>query len=187
MKTENTALLLIDIQNDYFPGGKMELSGTVDAGDNAGRILDACRMRGITVVHIQHLSVRAGAGFFIPGTEGAEINRVVAPIPGETVIQKNFPNSFRNTDLLDYLKNRNITELLICGMMTHMCIDATVRAAFDYGFECTVAGDACATRNLSQDGVEIPALHVHHAFLAALGSVYAKRLNTGDLIKFITI
>lgn len=180
---KDTALLLIDIQNDYFPGGRMELDGAVEAGNNAGKILSHCREAGIPVVHIQHLSVRAGATFFIPGTEGMEINRCVAPISGEKIIQKNFPNSFRQTGLAEYLEKLNIKKLIICGMMTHMCVDATVRAAFDYGYDCTVAGDACAAKELVHGSTTISALHVHGAFLAALGSVYAEIQNTTEFIK----
>lgn len=180
---KGTALLLIDIQNDYFPGGRMELDGSVEAGINAGKILSRCREAGIPVVHIQHLSVRPGAAFFIPGTEGADINRCVAPLKGEKIIQKNFPNSFRNTELLEYLRSENVKKLIICGMMTHMCVDATVRAAFDYGFECIVAGDACATRDLVNGEVRVPALHVHNAFLAALGSVYAEIQTAAELMQ----
>jgi len=179
----NSALLLIDIQNDYFPGGKMELTGSVEAGINAGKILSRCREAGIPVIHIQHLSVRPGAAFFIPGTEGADIHVSVAPLRGEKIIQKNFPNSFRNTELLEYLRSKNVNKLIICGMMTHMCVDATVRAAFDYGFECIVAGDACAARDLVNVDVRVPALHVHNAFLAALGAVYAEIQTAAELIK----
>jgi nicotinamidase-related amidase len=180
---KDTALLLIDIQNDYFPGGRMELDGAVGAGNNAGKILSHCREANIPVVHIQHLSVRQGATFFIPGTEGAEINRSVTPMPGEKIMQKNFPNSFRQTGLAEYLEKLSIKKLLICGMMTHMCVDATVRAAFDSGYTCMVAADACAAKELVHGSTTISALHVHGAFLAALGSVYAEIQNTTEFIK----
>ncbi len=180
---KDTALLFIDIQNDYFPGGRMELDGAVEAGKNAGKILSHCREINMAVIHIQHLSARQGATFFIPGTEGAEINRCVAPVPGEKIIQKNFPNSFRQTGLSEHLEKLNIKKLIICGMMTHMCVDATVRAAFDLGYTCMVAADACATKELVHEGVTISALHVHGAFLAALGSVYAEIQNTTEFMK----
>ncbi len=180
---KDTALLIIDVQNDYFPGGSMELSGAEDAGARAGVLLAACRDRGIPVIHVQHLSVRPGAAFFIPGTSGADINSSVSPWSGEKIIRKNFPNSFRNTELGELLEEKNVKRLIICGMMTHMCIDATVRAAFDLGYQCRVAGDACATRNLAHGGITVPALHVHNAFLAALGSVYAEISTVGGIIE----
>ncbi|TSA00023.1 MAG: cysteine hydrolase [Rhodocyclaceae bacterium] len=176
------ALVLIDIQNDYFPGGAMTLEASVAAGLCAGQLLTACRERKIPVVHIQHLSTRPGASFFVPDSVGAELHACVAPIAGEMVIRKNFPNSFRNTGLLEVLQRLGIKELLICGMMTNMCIDATVRAAADLGFRCRLAHDACAARPLSFNGVEVPATQVHAAFVAGLQGLYAEVASVEDLV-----
>jgi nicotinamidase-related amidase len=178
-----TALLLIDIQNDYFPNGAIELEGSLKAGRLAGEMLQCFRQWNLPVVHIQHLSLRPGASFLLPGTEGACLHDTVGPLPSEIVIQKHFPNSFRETDLLVRLQKEKVTNLTICGMMTHMCVDATVRAAFDYGFSCTVVHDACATRALSFGGLHIPAASVHGAFLAALGSVYARIASAKDAVR----
>jgi nicotinamidase-related amidase len=177
-----TALVLIDIQNDYFPGGKMELAGAVEASLRAREVLNLFREKKMGAVHVQHLSVRPGATFFLPGTQGAAIHENVAPLPGEPVIEKNFPNSFRDTRLLAHLEKGGVKHLILCGMMTHMCVDATTRAAFDYGLQCTLLHDACATRDLSFGDETVPAAHVHAAFLAALNGVYAKVVETGELI-----
>lgn len=177
-----TALLLIDIQNDYFPGGKMELSGSTEAGLRAAEILSAFRERKLPVIHIRHISARPGATFFLPGTVGSEIHASVSPAPGETVIEKNYPNSFRDTPLLEHLRKNGTGSLVIAGMMTHMCVDATTRAAFDLGFACTLAHDACATRNLSFEDRTVPAEHVHAAFLSALSGIYAKVVSTGEFL-----
>ncbi len=174
-----SALLIIDIQNDYFPSGRMELEGSIEAGRRAGKVLAYYRKRGLPVFFIQHLMMRPNAGFLLPDTDGAEIHESVKPLPGEAIIQKHYPNSFRDTSLLERLKAEDIGRLVICGMMTHMCVDATVRAAFDYGFECIVLGDACATRSLTYQDTVVPAEHVHGAFLAALGAVYG-RVETVD-------
>ncbi len=176
----NTALLLIDIQNDYFPNGAMELEGSSDAGRRAGEILQCFRQRHLPVVHVRHLSLRPGSTFFLPGTDGARIHEAVTPLPGETVIEKHFPNSFRETGLLDHLRKEKVTHLMIGGMMTHMCVDATVRAAFDFGFSCAVLYDACATRALTFGNLQIPAASVHGAFLASLGSMYARIMSVHD-------
>lgn len=178
----NSALLIIDIQNDYFPGGKMELEGSIEAGLRAKQILSICRENSVPVIHVQHFSNRPGATFFIPGTTGVEINECVKPLENELIIRKNFPNSFRNTSLMDYLKTNSIDTLVIAGMMTHMCIDATTRAAFDHGFNCILVGDACATRTLTFNGKSVPAENVHNAFLAAIGSVYAKVIRAEDIL-----
>lgn len=168
------ALLIVDIQNDYFPGGAMELDGSAQAADRAGRLLRHFRQASKPVVHIQHLSTRPGATFFLPDTKGAEIHPSVAPIDGETVFRKNYPNAFRDTPLLEHLRQHRIDQLVIAGMMTHMCIDTTTRAAADLGFQCFLAHDACATRSLSFGGTTVPAAQVHAAFLAALNGAFAK-------------
>jgi nicotinamidase-related amidase len=177
------ALLLIDIQNDYFPKGAMELEGSTEAGRRAGAMLKRFRDDNLLVVHIQHISIRPGATFFLPDTEGVLFHETVRLMPGETVIQKYYPNSFRGTMLLDHLKKEQVGHLTIGGMMTHMCVDATVRAAFDHGFACTVLHDACATRALTFGEQTIPAAHVHGAFLAALDAVYARISGVGEVME----
>jgi nicotinamidase-related amidase len=177
----DTALLVIDIQNDYFPGGAMELEGADAAGAKAGEAVARFRKEGKPVIHVRHLSVRPGSTFFIPGTKGADIHSSVAPKSGETVIEKNFPNSFRNTGLKDVLEKQGIQNLVVAGMMTHMCVDASVRQAADLGYKITLLGDACATRAQTYGGEKVPARQVHAAFLAALNGFYAKVVNTHEL------
>ncbi|MDA8307882.1 MAG: cysteine hydrolase family protein [Deltaproteobacteria bacterium] len=179
----NSALILIDIQNDYFPGGRMELTGADEAGKAAGRLLADFRRHGLPVVHVQHVSTREGAGFFLPGTEGVHFHQSVAPLEGETVIQKGFPNSFRSTELENVLQKDGIKQLVICGMMSHMCVSATVRAAFDLGYQCLVAHDACATRSLVFDGREIGADHVHAVSMAAMGGLFARVMKVDEVIE----
>jgi nicotinamidase-related amidase len=183
----NQALLLIDIQNDYFPGGAMELVGSPEAGAQAGTLLRVFREKALPVIHIQHLSTRPGATFFLPHTRGVEIHSSVAPSRDEIVIQKNFPNSFRGTPLLEYLRERHITQLVIGGMMTHMCIDSTTRAAADLGFECFLAGDACATKSLSFSGVTVPGASVQAAFLASLNGLFAKVQSVEELCSSLVL
>lgn len=180
MSAPNTALLLIDIQNDYFPGGRMELVGSLEAGGKAAAALQAFRERGWPLVHVRHESLRPTATFFLPGTTGAEIHESLRPHPGEAVVTKHFPNSFRETGLWELLESLTVGRILIAGMMTHMCVDATTRAAFDLGLGCTVLSDACATRSLTFGDRTVAAADVHAAFLAALGSAYAQVVTTGE-------
>ena len=177
----NTALLLIDIQKEYFENGALELVNPIAASENAQKLLEKFRKDNGTIVHVQHISAE-GAPIFIKGTAGVEIHENVKPLEGEKVITKQFPNSFRDTDLLEYLQSKGITHLVIAGMMTHMCIDAGTRAAVDYGFECTVIGDACATKDLQIKDQEVKAVDVHNAFLAALEFFYATILTTEDYL-----
>ena len=175
------ALVVIYIQNDYFPGGKMELEGADAAAQKAAGAIAHFRKSGLPIFHVRHLSVRPGATFFIPGTAGADIHAAVRPAQGETVIEKNFPNSFRATGLERALKESGASELVVAGMMTHMCVDASVRAAADLGYKVTLLGDACATRAQSFGGETLPARQVHHAFLAALNGFYAKVIASHEL------
>jgi nicotinamidase-related amidase len=175
-------LLLVDIQNDYFPGGRMELAGIDAAAAQARKLLEVFRTRQWPTCHIQHVSVRPGASFFQAGTAGVEIHPNLAPRPGEKVMIKHFPNSFRDTGLPEILAAAGVAELVICGAMSHMCIDATTRAAADLGFACTVIHDACATRDLAFGETVIPAAQVHGAFMAALGSFYARVVSLEEFL-----
>ena len=175
------ALVIVDIQNDYFPGGAMENVGATQAAAQAQLLLDAFRSKSLPVIHIQHLSTRPGATFFLPGTAGAEIHESVRPLNGESLFQKHFPSAFRETPLLEHLRKEKITGLAIAGIMTHMCIDTTTRAAADLGFSCQLAQDACATRALAFNGVQVPAQSVQAAYLAGLNGPFAKVMPAGEI------
>jgi nicotinamidase-related amidase len=107
----------------------MELVGSEKASKNAKTILEFFRDKKSPIVHIQHIATSPTATFFLSDTEGVKINKNVEPKGDEKVIIKHYPNSFRETELLDFLRSMQISELVICGMMTHMCIDTTTRAA----------------------------------------------------------
>ncbi len=177
-----TALLLIDLQNDYFENGAMPLFRAEDAVQQAARVLKSFRAKHEQVVHIQHIATRSTATFFLPDTVGAEMHLSVKPEHNEAVIVKHYPNSFRETELLETLQQKGITHLVVCGMMTHMCVDATVRAAKDLGFEITLIGDACATRNQEWNNEEVPAAMVHTSFLSALSYFYANVVTANNFL-----
>ncbi len=183
MKLSNdTALLIIDMQNEYFEGGKMPLSGINEAASNAEELLKFFRENGLHVLHVQHFSNKKESPVFVPGSKEVEINKSVTPVESETVIKKNFPNSFRETSLHEELESRHIKNLVICGAMSHMCIDTTVRAANDLGYMNTVIGDACATRDLSFNNEVIPAIDVHNSFMAAFQWGFAQVKRTAEFI-----
>ncbi|MBG1264601.1 cysteine hydrolase family protein [Nostoc commune] len=175
-----TALILIDIQVDYFPNGKWELFGMEAAAQNAGKLLTGFRERNLPLFHIQHIAKNPDAPFFVAGTHGAEIHESVQPRENEKVIQKEFPNSFLQTSLLDDLHHDGIEKVVICGAMSNMCIDATTRAASDFGFKCVVAHDACAAKELEFLDHIIPAPEVHGSFMAGLALAYAKVVPTSE-------
>jgi nicotinamidase-related amidase len=175
------ALLLIDIQRDYFPGGAFPLVAPEAAAANAARVLAGFRAAGEPVVHLQHIWDAPDALFMRPGTDGVEIHPAVAPADGEPVLRKSEPNGFLQTGLEDQLRGRRIDELVVAGMMSSMCVDATVRAAVDLGFTTTVVHDACAAPDLEFGGEAIPGRTVHAAFMAALGDGYAALVAADEL------
>lgn len=180
-----SGLILVDIQNDYFPGGNMELVRMNEASTNAKDLLSLFRKNQWPTFHIQHIAEHEGATFFLPNTEGNKLHENIKPLPQETIIQKKFPNSFRETKLQKELKKAEVEQVVICGAMSHMCIDATTRAAADLGYSCVVVHDACATRHLEFGNIKISAEKVHGSFMAALGSAYATILSFKEFLSTI--
>lgn len=176
-----TALVIVDIQNDYFPNGAMELVDPAKAAANARTLLDAFRANGQPIIHIQHENPNPDLPFLLPGTEGQKIHPEVQPAKGETVIVKHFPSAFRQTDLDERLKSLGVDKVLIAGMMTHMCVSGTARAAMELGFQVAIAQDACATRALQFKGNTIPADTVHQTALAEL-TLFAELVDTQQLV-----
>lgn len=177
-----TALLIIDLQNDYYPGGKWTLHGIEAASSNAARLVDRFRQSQDPVVHVRHNFESPDAPFFVVGTHGAEIHADVAPKEGEPQVLKHQANAFHETDLKEVLDRNGVKNLVICGAMSHMCVDAATRAASDMGFSCTVVHDACASRDLEFKGENVPAQKVHAAYMAALGSSYAELKSTDEFL-----
>lgn len=174
------AVIVIDLQNEYWPNGNLPLEGIDAAAANAARVIAHGREAGDLVVNVRH--EMPGAPFFVPGSEGVEINEAVAPGEGEPVITKNFPNAFRETGLKDLLDEKGIEEVVVVGAMSHMCVDATVRAANDFGYKTVTVHDACATRELEFNGTSVPADHVHAALMAAIAFFYGEVVSADDLI-----
>ena len=177
------ALIIIDIQNDYFQGGNCELVNPMEASLKAKELLEYFRKNSMPIFHVQHINLREGAKYFLPNTKGVQIHENVKPLENEIIIEKNFPNSFLKTNLENELKKQNIKELVICGMMSHMCIDSTTRAAFDLGFDCILAHDACTTKDLVFLDKKVNASEVHNSFMSALGTIFSKVLDTKSIIK----
>ena len=168
---ENEALLLIDIQDVYFTPGPYLLNKPCEAAETARKILDKFRQEEKPVIHVKH---------DFPMFSG--IHKKVAPLPEEKIVFKKYPNSFLGTDLRDYLESRKIKKLTVVGMMSHMCVDTTVRACQDYGYEVTVIADACTTKDLTFDGRKIDAETVHRSFMAALDGMFAKVIRIDELL-----
>ena len=178
-----TALVVIDIQQFYFEGGLVPLTGSLEAAVRARTVLDAFRARKLPVFHVRHVPTNVAVVDGEPADPQYRIRPEVRPAAGEKVISKHFANSFRETDLLDALRAQRVTRLVIVGMQTHMCVEAASRAATDLGFDVVVVHDACATRALEFGGRTVPADMVHAAALAAIKGTYGRVVSVAELLK----
>lgn len=175
-------LIVVDLQNEYLPTGKLPLSGIEVASANAAKVIADARANGVPVFHIRHEFANNEAPVFVPGTDGVEIQPAVAPIGDEPVIVKNYINSFRETDLKRQLDANGVGEVVVVGAMSHMCVDAVVRAAADMGYPVTVLHDACATLDLEFNGVTVPAAQVHAAMMAAFAFGYGTVKSSSEYL-----
>ncbi|NOX84651.1 MAG: cysteine hydrolase [Chlorobi bacterium] len=169
---EKRALIIVDIQQFYFPDGFYPLVNPEQASLQAAKVLKYFRDNGELVIHVKHATKKDSL-----------INKNVAPIEGEKVFTKHYANSFRETGLLDYLRENQIKQVVICGMQTHMCVEAAARAAADYGFDVIVIGDACATRNVVYKGDTVKAADVHASTLGSIEGYYGKVMTTEEFLK----
>lgn len=171
---EETALIIIDIQYFYFPGGSVPLFEPEKASEKASQVLNEFRNKDMLVIHVKHNA-----------KSGADIYPDVVPLEGEKVISKNEANSFNGTDLLSFLKENKIKNLIIAGMQTHMCVEAATRAGYDLGFKCLVVEDACTTRDIKYGDKIVPAEEVHFSTLSSLSGYYAKITTTDEILKVL--
>lgn len=169
-KLGQASLIIIDAQKEYL-SGPLALSGMDEAVANIGKLLAAARKAGRPIIHVRHLGTVGGLfdpqgprGHFIPGLE---------PQGDEIIIEKRMPNAFKNTKLHETLQELGHLDLIVCGFMSHSSVSTTVRRAKDYGYRCTLAEDACATRDLSFKGGVIPAAQVQQTELAIMADNFA--------------
>lgn len=174
---DNPVLLIIDIQNFYFEGGKVPLVGSVPASLKAKALLAAFRAKSLPVIHVAHMPKAKPEK---PDPQ-YDIHPNVAPAPGETVVVKHYANAFKETDLADRLRTLGAKTIVICGMQTHMCVEAATRFGSDAGYRVILAEDACATRDLKFKGTTVKAAAVHAAVLAAMDGTYAKVAPVADI------
>lgn len=177
--SQRDVLIVVDMQNFYFPGGMMPLENSQAAAAQAARLQQEFRAKKWPVIHVRHVPPQVTNADKDPQYD---IHSVVKPLIGEKVIIKHFANSFRETDLLAHLKTLQVRRVVICGMQTQMCVEAATRAAADYGFDVVLAGDACATRKLDYGGSEVAAAQVQTAVLAAMDGNYARVVTVNKLL-----
>ena len=176
-----SVVVIIDAQREYTEG-RLPLREVSAALQQTARLLARARAAGVPVIHIQQVSA-PGRGLFDPQDRFIAFAPEATPAAGETIITKRLPNAFAGTSLDATLQQTGRTHLIISGYMTHMCVSATARAAFDLGYQTTVIADACATRDLPDGrGGRLDAATVHRVALAELADRFSTVVTTLDEI-----
>lgn len=179
---KNTVLLIIDLQNDYFPEGKFPLDNILSVSQKSEHILSEARKNNIPIIHVQHQFPIENAPFFVKETEGVKINKGVQPLNHEIVVTKNFPNAFKDTILEDKLNELQCKHLVVIGAMAQMCVDATVRAALDMGYQVTAIHDAIASRPVQFLDTDVPAPLIQASIMWALSFAGASVIESKEFI-----
>eukprot|EP01100_Stratorugosa_tubuloviscum_P010966 TRINITY_DN480_c0_g1_i11.p1 TRINITY_DN480_c0_g1~~TRINITY_DN480_c0_g1_i11.p1 ORF type:complete len:172 (-),score=71.03 TRINITY_DN480_c0_g1_i11:465-980(-) len=145
MSSPNKALIVIDIQNDYFPGGKYALWNTEITLENNLKAIENAHKNKIPVILVRHI-VNSDGPFFVKDSHGAEIHsQILAAAPEAPIIIKEFADSFHQTNLEETLCKLGVNELLICGMMTHNCITHTSISKSAEKYKINILTDCCTT------------------------------------------
>ena len=171
-------LVVIDVQNDYFPGGAWALPDAPAALPKIVKLITEARKRGDGVLFIQHVTP-AGSPVFAEGSEGGELHIDLGVSLDDPVFTKSHPSSFQGTGLHAYLRKHGVKELDICGFMTQMCCDTTAREAYSRGYSVRLFSDACAAKELEVDGQKLAHDTVHRVTLGALAR-FAKIIKTNE-------
>lgn len=166
------ALLLIDVQKEYFSGGKLALPGMEAALEPIEALISHFRAGKLPILFVQHVTLDPDPdAAFAAYAIGTELHDRLPPEPEDAVITKSLPNAFVQSWLQARLQAQGVTELVIAGTMTQTCIDSTARGALDFGYPVTIASDACVAGALEWEGKAISAAQVQKTFLAALAAL----------------
>ncbi|WP_151631850.1 cysteine hydrolase family protein [Noviherbaspirillum aerium] len=178
----STALLVIDFQQEYFEGGRLPIPQGRAALDQAKQLVSFADRHGIRVFHIQHAGANGGALFAADGATVA-FHPDILPQARHEQVRKTTASSFASTDLHARLQAGGIKTLILCGLMTHMCVSTTARDARPLGYQVIVAGDACATRDIEAwDGGIITHAELHRAALTEISDSFGEILRTADIL-----
>ena len=179
----NTALILIDIQDGFYDESYWGARNNPEAEQNASKILNAWRSKGLPIFHIKHNSSNPKSRL-APNQPGNEIQSIVKPLPAEPVIGKNVNSAFIGTDLKERLDKQQIKSLVFVGLTTDHCVSTSVRMAGNFGYDVQLVSDATATFDkISHTGEKIPAEVIHKANLASLHNEFATVLTTQQLLQ----
>ncbi len=172
----NRALLVIDVQNEYFTGA-FPITHPAGHLDQILRAMDAAAGRMPTIV-VQHTFTDPDKPFFRPGSPGWDLHPQVAARPRDLLIEKSLPGSFTGTSLEEYLRQQEINTVTIAGYMTHMCCDTTARQAVHRGLTVEFLSDATGTLDLSNSAGQVTGEELHRSILCAQQMLLSEVLST---------
>lgn len=181
-----SALLVIDVQNEYFTG-KLPVTYPAGSLDNIIRAIKAARKKNIPVIAVQHSSPSMDAATFRKGTEEWKLHSKIEEAGYDHLIEKNLPGSFTGTDLEAWLRERDIDTVVITGYMTQMCCDTTARQAVHLGFSVKFLSDATGTLQISNYAGMVKAEELHRAILVTQAMRFSKVLTTEEWVKELYI
>jgi nicotinamidase-related amidase len=173
------ALLIIDVQNDYF-GGRHAIGFPAGSFPNILRAMDYAGEHGLPVALVQHSASRPDADTFRPGAPGWEIHPDVLARPHDVVIEKRLIGSFTGTTLEEWLRGRGVDTVVIAGYMTQMCCDTTARQANHLGFRVEFLNDATGTHAFANAGGIVTAEELHRATLVTQAAAFSRVLTVDE-------
>jgi nicotinamidase-related amidase len=180
------ALLVIDVQNEYFPGGALPVTHPPDSLKRITDAMDGAAEAGIPIVIIQHGTDNPEAKAFRKGTPGWRIKGEVEVRKRAAVIEKTLPGSFTGTNLEAWMKENGVDTLVISGYMTQMCCDTTARQAVHLGYGVEFLSDATGTLDFSNEAGTVKAEELHRAILVTQQNRFSKVLSTDAWIESLS-
>jgi nicotinamidase-related amidase len=180
------ALLVIDVQNEYFPGGLLPVSYPQGSMENILNVIETAQLNGVMVIVIQHTAPQPGSKTFVKDSWGWTLHDSIKNNGYDYLIEKNLPGSFTGTNLEDILKENGIDTVAISGYMTQMCCDTTARQAFHLGYSVEFLSDATGTLDISNYAGKVTAEELHRSILVTQAMRFSKVLSTDDWIKSLS-
>lgn len=181
LTANQTAVIVIDIQNEYFAGGKMPIPDGMKALQNSKRLVEFAHKHGMLVFFVRHEGAADGP-LFAKGSRFAEFHKDLQPGKNDRVITKATPSSFVGTDLKQQLDSLGIKQLIVTGLMTHMCVSSTARDAVPLGYSVIIPEDATATRDLATwDNKVVDHKVLQQSALTGVADVFAE-IKTTDAV-----
>lgn len=182
---QKTALLVIDVQNEYFDG-KWPIPDGSRTLQQIERAIDATQASGATVVYVQHAVLNPERGIFLPGSHGFELHARLHPRANDPRIVKNYPGSFSKTNLENTLQQHDIDTIVVSGYMTHMCCDTTAREGFQRDFRVLFLNDATATRDGQHATLgKIDHNELHRTTLITQASMFSQVVPTQEFVEMV--